>query len=323
MMGWTDRHCRVLHRQFTRNALLFSEMVTANALIFGPRAALLAHSDVEHPLALQLGGHEPEALTTAARMGEHAGFDEINLNCGCPSDRVQNGAFGACLMRVPQRVAACVAAMKAKVKIPVSVKCRLGVDEQDPHESLFALADTLNAAGVDRLYVHARKAWLDGLSPKDNRTIPPLDYGLVHELKRAFPALPIILNGGLITLEKALPHLEGLDGVMFGRAAYHTPALLLEVDPLLFGARAPHQTQREAVEAFFPYVERELAKGARLHDFMRHMLGLFAGQKGARAYRQHLSGAALKPGAGLEVLRHALDHVCEGAGNALPVACTA
>ena len=308
-MEWTDRHCRVFHRQLTRRALLFTEMVTANALIFGPRAQLLAHSAEEYPLSLQLGGSEPKALAQAAIMSEEAGFCEINLNCGCPSDRVQNGAFGACLMRAPQLVAACVAAMKAVVKIPVSVKCRLGVDEQEPEVALFAMADALKHVGVDRLYVHARKAWLDGLSPKDNRTIPPLDYAIVHRLKAAYPALPIILNGGLMNLEQAEAHVPALNGVMLGRAAYHNPELLLGVDPLFYSAPAPVHSAFEAVEAYLPYVATQLHQGARLHDMTRHMLGLFAGRKGARAYRQHLSQQAVKAGAGIDVLQYAVNLV--------------
>ena len=313
MMDWTDRHCRVLHRTLSRHALLYTEMVTTGAIIHGDRQRLLGFDAVEHPVAVQLGGSDPAALAMSARICADFGYDEINLNCGCPSDRVQNGAFGACLMREPQLVGDCVAAMKAAVKIPVTVKCRIGVDDQEPDEALWALTHCVVGAGVDGLIVHARKAWLQGLSPKENRDVPPLDYALVHRLKAAFPSLPMALNGGLQTLEEALPHLETLEGVMFGRAAYQTPDMLARVDPLVFGQPAPVADSFEAVEAYIPYLEARLAEGVRLHDMTRHMLGLFTGVPGARAWRRTLATRAVARGAGIEVVRDALGMLASGA----------
>ncbi|WP_183188203.1 tRNA dihydrouridine(20/20a) synthase DusA [Ancylobacter tetraedralis] len=314
MMDWTDRHCRAFHRTLSSHARLYTEMVTANAVIFGDRERLLGFSDVEHPLAVQLGGSEPEALAKAARICADWGYDEINLNVGCPSDRVQGGNFGACLMRDPALVARCVAAMKAEVAIPVTVKCRIGVDEQDPETALDALADAVLAAGVDGLIVHARKAWLQGLSPKENRDVPPLDYGRVHRLKQRLldqrlPDVPVSINGGILTLEEAQAQLAYVDGVMLGRAAYQNPDLLLAVDPVLFGEPAPHADGFAAVEAFEPYIAAHRATGGRLHDVTRHMLGLFTGRPGARAYRRHLATEGVKPEAGLPVLRAAVDEV--------------
>jgi tRNA-dihydrouridine synthase A len=309
MMDWTDRHCRAFHRMLTRRARLYTEMVTADAVIHGPRAGLLGFEPVEHPVALQLGGAEPVKLAEAARIGTDYGYDEINLNCGCPSDRVQNGRFGACLMREPELVAECVAAMRGAVAIPVTVKCRIGVDEQEPREALFALVERVAAAGAAGVIVHARKAWLEGLSPKDNRTIPPLDYPLVYELKRVWPDLPIAINGGFADLDAAELALAELDGVMFGRAAYQNPELLLDVDPRLFGAPAPHDDSFAAVAAFEPYVARQLEAGVRLHDVTRHMLGLFAGRPGARLYRRCLATEAVRRDAGLETLRKAVSFV--------------
>lgn len=306
MIDWTDRHCRAFHRLLSRRARLYSEMVTTGALIHGPRARLLQFSKIEHPVVFQLGGSSPADLATCAKMAQDHGYDEVNLNCGCPSDRVQNGAFGACLMAVPQLVGDCVAAMKASVSIPVSVKCRIGIDEQDPEIALRALVATSVAAGVDNMTIHARKAWLKGLSPKENRDIPPLDYALVHQIKKENPNLPILLNGGLATLEQAKPHFEALDGVMLGRASYQNPEMLMQVDPDLFGEAAPFSDAFEALEAYFPYVSAELAAGTRLADITRHLLGLFPGRPGARFYRRHLSIEAPKRGAGLEVLRDAL-----------------
>ena len=308
-MDWTDRHCRAFHRLLTRRARLYSEMVTADAVVFGPRERLIGFDAGEHPVALQLGGADPRRLAEAARIGAEFGYDEINLNCGCPSDRVQSGRFGACLMREPALVADSVADMRAAVSIPVTVKCRIGVDAQEPREALFAFAEAVVGAGVDGLVVHARKAWLQGLSPKDNRTIPPLDYPLVHALKAQFPGLPIAINGGLATLEAARAELEHVDGVMLGRAAYHDPELLLQVDEAIFGEPAPFAGPFEAIEAYYAYVERELAKGARLHDMTRHLTGLFAGRRGARVYRQKLSTEATRSGAGLEALRAAVAQV--------------
>jgi len=309
MMDWTDRHCRALHRLMTRRARLYTEMVTAGAILFGPRERLLRFDAAEAPVALQLGDADPARLARAARIGADWGYDEINLNCGCPSDRVQNGRFGACLMREPGLVAEAVAAMRAEVNIPVTVKCRVGVDDQEPREALFAFVETVAAAGAAAFVVHARKAWLDGLSPKDNRTIPPLDYPLVHELKRAWPRLPIAINGGLVDLASAREQLELVDGVMLGRAAYQNPELLLRVDSEIFGEAAPYLDPFAVVEAYEPYIARELAAGTRLHDMTRHMLGLFAGRPGARLYRQVLATRAPRAGAGLDVLREALAQV--------------
>ena len=309
MMDWTDRHCRAFHRTLSVRALLYTEMVTANAVIFGDRERLLGFSAVEHPLAVQLGGSEPDALARAARICADWGYDEINLNVGCPSDRVQGGNFGACLMRDPDLVATCVAAMKAEVAIPVTVKCRIGVDEQDPEEALDALADKVLAAGADALIVHARKAWLQGLSPKENRDVPPLDYDRVHRLKQRLPQVPVSINGGLTTLEAAEAQLEKLDGVMLGRAAYQNPELLLQVDARFFGTPNPHPDSFAAVEAFEPYVAAHVASGGRLHDVTRHMLGLFTGRPGARAFRRRLAIDGVKAEAGIEVLRAAVDEV--------------
>lgn len=313
MMDWTDRHCRAFHRILTRRARLYTEMVTTGAILYGPRDRLLAFDAVEHPVALQLGGSDPHDLAAATRIGADVGYDEINLNVGCPSDRVQNGRFGACLMREPALVGDCVAAMVAATRRPVTVKCRIGIDEQEPREALFAMADAVRRAGAAALLVHARKAWLKGLSPKENRDVPPLDYPLVYELKRGHPDWPIGLNGGVVTLEGARSALERVDGVMMGRAAYHTPDLLLGVDPLLFGQAAPVASSREAVEAYMPYMAARLGEGVRLHDMTRHMLGLFAGVPGARLWRRHLATEAPKPGAGLDVLRAALAHLRGGA----------
>jgi len=306
MMDWTDRRCRAFHRVLTRRARLYTEMVTADAVAFGPRERLIGFDAEEHPVALQLGGAEPNRLAQAARIGADFGYDEINLNCGCPSDRVQSGRFGACLMREPQLVAECVAAMAAGVDVPVTVKCRIGVGEQEPRAALFAFADAVKAAGADALIVHARKAWLEGLSPKDNRTIPPLDYGLVHALKATHPGWPIILNGGLPDLDAARAQLAHVDGIMLGRAAYQNPELLIGVDPELFGEDAPVADAFEAVEAFMPWIARGLERGERLHDYTRHLHGLFAGRPGARFFRQVLATEAVKRGAGLEALRYAI-----------------
>ncbi len=309
MMDWTDRHCRAFHRTLTRRARLYTEMVTADAVIHGPRERLLGFDAAEQPVALQLGGAEPAKLAEAARIGADFGYDEINLNCGCPSDRVQEGRFGACLMREPELVAECVAAMRAAVALPVTVKCRIGVDEQEPRKALFGLVEKIAAAGVAGVIAHARKAWLSGLSPKDNRTIPPLDYAIVRELKRAYPALPIALNGGLASLDDGERELVHVDGIMFGRAAYQNPELLIDVDPRLFGEPAPHEDAFAAVAAFEPYLARHVQVGGRLHDVTRHMLGLFAGRPGARLYRRCLATEATRRGAGLETVRKAAGFV--------------
>ena len=308
MMDWTDRHCRAFHRCLTKKALLWTEMVTADAVIHGDRTRLIGYNDVEHPVVLQLGGSKPAKLAEAARIAEDFGYDEVNLNCGCPSERVQSGAFGACLMAEPDLVADCVAAMKAAVSIPVTVKCRIAIDDLPARETLFGFVDKVSAAGCEVFTVHARKAWLKGLSPKENRDVPPLDYGLVAELKAARPDLTIILNGGIPDIEACTDHLKRFDGVMLGRAAYQTPALLGEVDATLFGEGAV-VSPFEAVEAYRPYMAARLGEGVGLHAMTRHMLGLFNGRPGARLWRRTLSERAPRPGAGLDVLDAALEAV--------------
>lgn len=305
MMDWTDRHCRWFHRQLTQRALLYTEMVVADAVIHGTRERLLGFSAQEHPVALQLGGSDPAKLARAARIGEDFGYDEINLNVGCPSDRVQSGTFGACLMKSPTLVADCVAAMKAAVKIPVTVKCRIGVDEQDPEIALDDLADGVFAAGVDALWVHARKAWLAGLSPKENRDIPPLDYDRVYRLKAKNPNRFIGINGGIQTLDEAQVHLLKLDGVMLGRAAYHTPGILIDADARLFGDVEGDLDFDSLIGAMAAYAQRHIEQGGRVGHITRHMVGLFHGLPGARRFRQILSTDAARPGAGAEVLRSA------------------
>jgi tRNA-dihydrouridine synthase A len=309
MMDWTDRHCRVFHRLMTRRARLYTEMLTTGAIIHGERQRLLGFDPSEHPVALQLGGSHPRDLAIAARIGEDFGYDEINLNVGCPSDRVQDGRFGACLMAEPGLVAQGVDAMKRAVRVPVTVKCRIGIDDQDPEVALDVLARDVVAAGCDALIVHARKAWLNGLSPKENRDIPPLDYDRVYRLKAAMPDVPIIINGGIAGLDEAKQHLRHVDGVMLGRAAYHDPWRLLSVDSELFGERAPHAAMKDVFEAMAPYIERQLAQGVRLHSITRHFVGAFHGVPGARAFRRHLAENGVKPGAGVNVLRDAIARV--------------
>jgi tRNA-dihydrouridine synthase A len=309
MMEWTDRHCRFFHRLLTRRALLYTEMLTTGAVLHGDRARLLRYDAAEHPVALQLGGCEPRALAACARIGADLGFDEINLNAGCPSDRVQDGRFGACLMAEPALVGECVAAMKTAVTVPVTVKCRIGIDEQDPEQALESFAGAVEAAGVDALVVHARKAWLKGLSPKENREVPPLDYARVYRLKAAHPGLPVVLNGGVASVEQALSHLAHVDGVMMGRAAYQEAWRLLEVDALLFGEGPAFASAKEAALALVPYIERELAHGTRLHAITRHLHGLFRAVPGARAFRRALAGAAARPGARAALLAEALSLV--------------
>jgi tRNA-dihydrouridine synthase A len=306
MMEWTDRHCRFFHRLMTRRALIYTEMITTGAVLHGDRVRLLAYDPAEHPVALQLGGSDPRQLAECARIAADLGYDEINLNVGCPSDRVQEGCFGACLMAEPALVGDCVAAMKARVSVPVTVKCRIGIDDQDPEAALEAFTCAVVGAGVDGLIVHARKAWLAGLSPRENRDIPPLDYDRVFRLKAAHPALAVVLNGGVADLEQAAVHLARVDGVMMGRAAYQEPWRLLAVDPLLFGEPAPLDSARAAAEALIPYIERELVRGTRLHTITRHILGLFRGVPGARAFRRHLATEAVKPGADAATFRAAL-----------------
>ncbi|OIQ25037.1 MAG: tRNA dihydrouridine(20/20a) synthase DusA [Alphaproteobacteria bacterium MedPE-SWcel] len=314
MMDWTTRECRYLHRLLSKEVLLYTEMVTAPALVRGGALHLLDHDPSEHPVALQLGGSDPAELAAAARLGAEAGYDEINLNCGCPSDRVQSGAFGAILMQSPELVAECVAAMAAEVSVEVTVKCRIGVDDQIPEAVLPDFLDKIRAAGVRRVTIHARKAWLQGLSPKENRDIPPLDYDLVHQMKADFPDLHISINGGIATLEEAEAQLaRGVDGVMIGRAAYHQPAeVLCAADPRIYGCGTVTDPA-EAVRQMLPYIERQLQAGARLHSVTRHMLGLFAGRPGARQWRRHLSEGAARKGAGPELVEEALALVTDRA----------
>ncbi|WP_454759669.1 tRNA dihydrouridine(20/20a) synthase DusA [Caulobacter segnis] len=310
MMDWTDRHCRSLHRVLSSRALLYTEMVTSGAVVHGDREKLLGYDPGQHPVALQLGGSDPAELAQAARIAEDYGYDEVNLNVGCPSDRVQSGRFGACLMREPDLVAECMAAIKNVVKIPATVKCRIGVDDQDPKEALFTLVDASAAAGIDSFVVHARKAWLKGLSPKENRDIPPLDYELVYRLKRERPNLFIGINGGVPDIDATLEHLaRGVDSVMLGRAAYHEAGLLGEVDRRVFGLDVEDVDSFEAVERYKPYLARELAAGVHLAAMSRHMLGLFHGLPGARAWRRILTVEGVKAGAGLDVVDRALDAV--------------
>jgi tRNA-dihydrouridine synthase A len=311
MMDWTDRHCRVFHRTLSHHSLLYTEMVTAPALVRGGATHLLNYSEVEHPVALQLGGSDPDELAEAARIGAGEGYDEINLNVGCPSDRVQSGTFGAVLMKTPDLVASCATAMRAAVNVPVTVKCRIGVDDQLPEVVLPDFLARIRDAGVTRVAIHARKAWLQGLSPKENRDIPPLDYALVHAMKTAFPDLHISINGGIEGLAQAQDHLgRGLDGVMIGRAAYHTPwDTLSRADSRIFGQSDPCETPHDAAEAMIPYIETHIASGGRLHNITRHMLGLFQGRPGARAWRRILSTDVHAEGAGVEVLETALAQV--------------
>jgi tRNA-dihydrouridine synthase A len=306
MMEWTDRHCRFFHRLLTRRALLYTEMLTTGAVLRGDRARLLRYDAAEHPLALQLGGAEPRALSTCARIAADLGFDEVNLNVGCPSDRVQDGRFGACLMAEPALVGDCIAAMKSAVGIPVTVKCRIGIDQQDPEAALEIFAQAVERADADALIVHARKAWLKGLSPKENREVPPLDHDRVYRLKRAHPRLVVILNGGIGDVEAARAHLHHVDGVMIGRAAYQEPWRLIAVDPLVFGEAARFNSAKEAAAALIPYIEGELAHGTRPHAITRHLHGLFRAVPGARAFRRALAGAATSPQAGAELLANAL-----------------
>ncbi|MBI2261239.1 MAG: tRNA dihydrouridine(20/20a) synthase DusA [Caulobacterales bacterium] len=316
MMDWTDRHCRAFHRALTSRALLYTEMVTAPAVIHGDRERLLGFDAVEHPVALQLGGSDPEQLAEAARIGAAFGYDEINLNVGCPSDRVQSGRFGACLMREPALVADCMAAIRSAVTVPATVKCRIGVDDQDPAISLFETVDACAAVGIEVFIVHARKAWLQGLSPKENRDVPPLDYALVRRLKRGRPHLSVTINGGVASLDEAETHLDDadgvqLDGVMLGRAAYHEPAILGQADRRLYGAATPDIDAFAAVDRYRPSMAARLAEGVHLPAMTRHMLGLMHGRPGARTFRRILTVEAVKPGAGLEVVDRALDAVRE------------
>ncbi|MFC5742832.1 tRNA dihydrouridine(20/20a) synthase DusA [Dyella tabacisoli] len=304
MMDWTDRHCRYFHRLLSPRARLYTEMVTSAALVRGRQMRLLEHSQQEHPVALQLGGSDPQELALAARFGADAGYDEINLNVGCPSDRVQSGRFGACLMREPALVGDCVKAMRDAVDVPVTVKCRIGVDDQDDYADLQHFTETMLAAGVEVLVVHARKAWLKGLSPKENREIPPLDYQRVYRLKREFPQLVVVINGGIATVEGVMAQLTQVDGVMLGRAAYHDPYLLAQVEAALYGEPLPERA--DVLQRMQPYVEAELARGTALKHISRHVLGLYQGEPGARGFRRTLSEGAHLPGAGWELMEQAL-----------------
>ena len=315
MMEWTDRHCRAFHRQLTRRTLLYTEMVTTGAILHGDRARLIGFDPAEHPVALQLGGSDPKALAQCARIAADFGYCEVNLNVGCPSDRVQEGRFGACLMVEPALVGECVGAMKAAVALPITVKCRIGIDDQDPVEALEAMTVAVERAGVAALIVHARKAWLSGLSPRENRDIPPLDYDLVYRLKAAHPRLAVILNGGIASIEAARDHLAYVDGVMLGRTAYQEPWRLLAIDPMLFGEAAPHSSLKQAIEALYPAIERELARGVRMHSITRHLHGAFHAVPGARAYRRHLATQAVKPGASVAVLAEALALVLDSSAD--------
>lgn len=306
MMQWTDRWCRRFHRQLTRRALLYTEMVTTGAILYGQRERFLAFDPVEKPLALQLGGADPKALAECAAIAEEWGYDEVNLNVGCPSDRVQNGRFGACLMAEPDLVARCLQEMQAATRLPVTVKHRIGIDEQESYEALKDFVATVAEAGCCSFIVHARKAWLKGLSPKENREIPPLRHAMVHRLKQDFPQLEIIINGGLTSLEAAAVHLEKVDGVMLGRAAYQDPWILAEVDSRLFGQADPVRSREEAVEKLLPWVREAHGQGLPVKVVTRHILGLFNGLPGARAWRRHLSEKAVLPGAGPEILEEAL-----------------
>ncbi len=306
MMDWTDRHCRFFHRLLTSRALLYTEMVTADAVLFGPRDRLLAFDAREHPVALQLGGSDPRKLAEAAAIGEDYGYDEINLNVGCPSDRVQDGRFGACLMAEPQLVADLVAAMQARVRVPVTVKCRIGIDDQDSEADLERFVTTVAQSGCSRFMVHARKAWLQGLSPKENREVPPLDYGRVHRLKAAHPDLTILINGGLTSIAESLSHLDHVDGIALGRAAYQTPWILSEADRAVFGLDIAPSSRADVLEKLIPYAEAHLARGGRLNNIVRHVLGLYHGQPRGRAFRRFLSENATKQSADINVLKAAI-----------------
>ncbi|MGX2031470.1 MULTISPECIES: tRNA dihydrouridine(20/20a) synthase DusA [Methylocaldum] len=310
MLDWTDRHFRYFVRLISRRVLLYTEMVTAGAILFGNRDHLLGFHPAEKPLALQLGGSNPSDLAECARIAEAYGYDEINLNVGCPSDRVQNGRFGACLMADPELVSECVAAMAGAVSLPITVKTRIGIDEQDSYEDLARFVEIVSSGGCHTFVIHARKAWLKGLSPKENREIPPLRYDVVDRIKDDYAALEIILNGGIVDLDQAGLHLERFDGVMIGRAAYHQPYLLAEADRRFFGDDRPVRSRRQVVEALLPYVETELGRGVRLQAIARHILGLYHGMPGGRAWRRHLSQHATKANAGADVLLEATRY-CE------------
>lgn len=306
MLDWTDRHCRYFLRLISRHALLYTEMVTTAAILHGDRARHLDYNAFEQPLALQLGGSDPQELAECSAIATDYGYDEINLNVGCPSDRVQEGRFGACLMLEPERVGDCIAAMRAKTPLPVTVKTRLGVDEHDSYEFLRRFIELVSAAGCQTFILHARKAWLHGLSPKENREIPPLLYARVYRIKQDFPQLEIIINGGITDLNQASEHLRHVDGVMVGREAYHNPYLLAEVDRLIFADHHPIPSRTEIIQSYLPYIERQLRDGCRLNHLSRHILGLYQGVPGARAWRRHLSERAHRPDAGIEIITEVL-----------------
>ncbi len=315
MMDWSDHHCRHFWRLLTREALLYTEMVTTGALIHGDRERFLHFNDTEHPVALQLGGSDPSELAQCAKWAQQWGYDEVNLNCGCPSDRVQSGMFGACLMAQPQLVADGVKAMRDACDIPVTVKHRIGIDDMESYEQLAAFVEPVAAAGCSVFIVHARKAWLKGLSPKENREIPPLNYPWVYRLKHDYPQLTIVINGGVQTLAECQLHLAHVDGVMMGREAYHNPWMLADIDPILFGAKRTAGSRDAVVDALLPYVARQMANGARLNHITRHILGLYQGVAGARKFRRHISENAYKKGAGIEVLREAYALVKQAQGQ--------
>lgn len=311
MLDWTDRHCRYFHRLLTKQAVLYTEMVTTGALLHGDIDRYLRFNAQEHPLALQLGGSDPHDLTACARLAADYGYDEVNINVGCPSERVQKGAFGACLMAEPELIGECVNAMQAAVNIPVTVKNRIGIDDQDDYEGLHRFISTVAQAGCKTFIIHARKAWLKGLSPKENREIPPLRYELVYQIKQEFPQLEILINGGITTLEQCQMHVQHVDGVMVGREAYHNPWVLAQVDAQLYGTSTAVDDRKAIVEAFLPYVQQQLEQGIPLGHMTRHILGIFQGMAGARAWRRHISENAHKAGAGVALLREAMQMVRE------------
>lgn len=309
MLDWTDRHERYFLRLMSRHAYLYTEMVTTGALIYGNRERYLQFNDEEHPVALQLGGSDPKDLAECAKMAEDYGYNEVNINVGCPSERVQKGAFGACLMAEPQLIAECVDTMRSAVNIPITVKNRLAIDEQDEEQSLRQFIAVVSAAGCETFIIHARKAWLKGLSPKENRDVPPLNYELVYQIKGENPALNIIVNGGIKSIESSLKHVESVDGVMLGREVYHNPYLMVQVDAKLYGDDYKILSRKQILERYFPYIEQQIEQGACLKHMSRHLLGLFQGQPGAKAWRRYISENAYKEGAGIEVLQYAMDKV--------------
>lgn len=319
MLDWTDRHCRYFLRQISRHVLLYSEMISSGALLHRDPARFLDYHAAEHPLALQLGGSDPEELAQCARLADEWGYDEINLNIGCPSDRVQSGRFGACLMAEPGLVADCVTAMRESTGSPVTVKHRIGIDHRDSYEELARFVETVADAGCQTFIVHARKAWLKGLSPRENREVPPLSYATVYRLKNDFPQLDIIVNGGIRSLQAVSAHLNHVDGAMIGRAAYHNPWILADADHHIFGDLAAPRTPQDTVLGMQPYVETELERGTSLHHITRHMLGLFQGLPGARAWRRHLSQQANRPGAGWQTVLQAMACIRDGAGTEVPL----